>query len=90
MPTATSIRIAQEPAARPARCLACAWGATQGKLGFTTGAAQRPRDRTVPARHLEALREASRSAQQRVGLPEEARGISGSEAGRAGCWRHRW
>jgi transposase len=75
---------------RPALFLAFAWGAHQWQLGFTTGAAQRPRERHVPARHSEAVREESRTAQERFGLPADAPVISGDEAGRAGCWLHRW
>jgi hypothetical protein len=61
MPTATPIRISQETPDRPALCLAFALGATQWQRGFTTGAAPRPRERHVPVRHVEAVREESRS-----------------------------
>jgi transposase len=62
----------------------------QWKLGFTTGAAQRPRERNVPARNLEGVREEIRRAKERFGLPEDAPVISCYEAGRDGFWLHRW
>jgi hypothetical protein len=62
MTTATPIRMAHETTARPALFLAFELGVNQWKLGFTTGAAQRPRERNVPARNLEAVREESRRA----------------------------
>jgi transposase len=90
MTTATPIRITQETTDRPALFLAFELGANQWKLGFTTGAAQRPRERNVPARHIEAVREEIRKAKQRFGLPEEAPVLSCYEAGRDGFWLHRW
>jgi transposase len=65
-------------------------GVNQWKLGCTTGAAQRPRERNVPAGNLEAVREEIRRAKQRFGLPEDARVLSCYEAGRDGFWLHRW
>jgi transposase len=90
MTTATPIRMAHETTDRPARLLAFELGHNQWKLGFTTGAAQRPRERNVPARNLEAVQEEIRSAKQRFGLPEDAPVISCDEAGRDGFWLHRW
>ena len=90
MTTATPIRMAHDTIDRPALFLAFAWGANPWKLGFTTGAAQRPRERHVPARHIEAVREESRKAKERFGLPADAPVISCYEAGRDGCWLHRW
>src|SRR5262245_16835829 len=75
---------------RPALFLAFELGANPWKLGFTTGAAQRPRERNVPARHLEAVREESGKAKARCGLPEDAPVISCYEADRDGFWLHRW
>ena len=89
MTTATPIRIAPDTIDRPARLLALALGANPWPLGFTTGAAQRPRERHVLARHMEAVRAESRQAPERFGLPAEAPGISGYEAGRDGFWLHR-
>jgi hypothetical protein len=52
MTTATPLRLAHDTIARPALFLAFAWSANQWKLGCTTGTAQRPRERNVPARHM--------------------------------------
>jgi transposase len=90
MTTATPIRIAPENTDRPALFLAFALGVNQWQLGFTTGAAQRPRERNVPARNLESVREEIRRAKQRFGFPEDAQVISCYEAGRDGFWLHRW
>jgi transposase len=90
MTTATPIRMTDETTDRPALFLAFALGANQWKLGFTTGAAQRPRARHVPARHLETVREELGRAKARLGLPEDAPVISCDEAGRDGFWLHRW
>jgi transposase len=90
MTTATPIRIAHDTIDRPALFLAFELSANQWKLGFTTGAAQRPRERNVPARHLEAVREEIRKAKERFGLPADAPVISCYEAGRDGFWLHRW
>src|ERR687888_578936 len=90
MTTATPIRIAHNTIDRPALFLAFALRANQWKLGCTTGAAQRPRERNVPARHLEAVREEIRKAKERFGLPADAPVISCYEAGRDGFWLHRW
>jgi transposase len=90
MTTATPIRIAHDTSDRPALFLAFALSANQWKLGFTTGVAQRPRERNVPARHLEAVQEEIRKAQERFGLPADAPVIGGYEAGRDGFWLHRW
>jgi transposase len=89
MTPATPIRMTQETTDRPALLLAFALGAHPWQLGFTTGAAHRLRERTVPARHSEAVQEEIRQAKQRFGCPEEAPVISGYEAGRDGCWRPR-
>jgi transposase len=90
MTTATPIRIAHDTIDRPALFLAFELSANQWKLGFTTGAAQRPRERNVPARHIEAVREEIRKAKERFGLPADAPVISCYEAGRDGFWLHRW
>jgi transposase len=90
MTTATPIRMTDKTTDRPALFLAFELGANQWKLGFTTGAAQRPRERNVPARHIEAVREEIRKAKERCGLPADAPVISCYEAGRDGFWLHRW
>lgn len=90
MTTAAPIRITHETTERPTLFLAFELSVNQWKLGFTTGAAQRPRERNVPARHLEAVREESGRAKARFGLPEDAPVLSCYEAGRDGFWLHRW
>jgi transposase len=60
------------------------------QLGFTTGSAQRPRERSVPARALAAVQQESTRAKQRFGLPEDVQVCSCYEAGRDGFWLHRW
>jgi transposase len=90
MTTATPMRMPQEPPDRPALFRAFALGANQWKRGCTTGVAQRPRARNGPARHIEAVREEIRKAQQRFGFPEAAPVLSCYEAGRDGFWLHRW
>src|SRR4029450_1805323 len=82
MTTVTPIRIAHEIPDRPALFLAFECCVTPWQLGFTTGAAQRPRERHVPARHLEGVREEMRRAKERFGVPEDAPVLSGYEAGR--------
>lgn len=60
------------------------------KLGFTTGLGQKPRERNVAARDVEAvLREIIR-AKRRFGMPDAVRGVSCYEAGRDGFWLHRF
>jgi transposase len=90
MTTATPLRMAHAMIDRPALLLALALGANPWTRGFTPGAAPRPRERHVPARTLEAVRAEIRTAKARVGLPADAPGLRGYEAGRAGCWLHRW
>src|SRR5438445_719011 len=69
--------------------LAFELGAGKWRLGFTTGIAQKPRERTVAACDVEAvLREIAR-AKERFGLAAEAQVVSCYEAGRDGFWLHR-
>lgn len=74
---------------RPPLFLAFELGVTTWKLGFTTGAAQRPRERPMPAGAIQVLQEEMARAKQRFGLPHDTRVLSGSEAGRDGFWLHR-
>src|SRR5215475_11868600 len=90
MTTAPPIRMPEETTDRPALFLAFELGANQWKLGFTTGVAQRFRERNVPARHIEAVREEIRKAKERFGLSADVSVISCYEAGRDGFWLHRW
>jgi transposase len=85
--TATS-RHDQQSAEQPTWFLAFELGVNTWKLACTTGAAQRPRERRVPARDLAAVREEIARAKQRFGVPEAARVVSCYEAGRDGFWLH--
>src|ERR1051325_6212517 len=60
------------------------------KLGFTTGHGQKPRERTVTARHHEHVLNEIAQAKRRFGLPETASVVSCYEAGREGFWLHRF
>jgi len=60
------------------------------KLGFTTGAGQKPRERGMPARHQERMLDAIAQAKRRFGLPETPPVVSCYEAGREGFWLHRF
>jgi transposase len=60
------------------------------KLGFTTGYGQKPRERTVTARHHECLLDEIAQAKRRFGLPDTAPVVSCYEAGREGFWLHRF
>src|SRR5437867_792624 len=60
------------------------------KLGFTTGHGQKPRERTVTARHQECVLDEIAQAKRRMGLPETAPVVSCYEAGREGFWLHRF
>ena len=73
MATTAMTRVNQETACTPMLFLAFELGVNKWKLGFTTGAAQRPRERQVPAGDCHTVREESRRAKSRFGLPAEAR-----------------
>src|SRR6266704_4965260 len=60
------------------------------KLGFTSGHGQKPRERTVTARHQERVLDEIAQAKRRMGLPESAAVVSCYEAGRDGFWLHRF
>jgi len=90
MATIATTRIDQEIVFTPTLLLAFELGVNKWKLGFTTGAAQRPRERQVPAGDCQTVREEIRRAKSRFGLPEEARVVSCYEAGRDGFWLHRF
>jgi len=60
------------------------------KLGFTTGPAQKPRERTVTALAQERVLDEITQAKRRLGLPEMAAVVSCYEAGREGFWLHRF
>jgi transposase len=60
------------------------------KLGCTPGHGHKPRERTMTARHPACVLNAIAQAQHRLGLPDTAPGARCYEAGRAGCWLHRF
>jgi transposase len=60
------------------------------KVGFTTGHGHKPRERSIAARHQTRVLQAVAQAKRRCGLPETAPVFSGYEAGREGCWLHRF
>jgi len=76
--------------AGPTLWLAFDLGSTKWTLGFTTGAAQRPRVRTMPAGDLGALEREIAIARVRFGLPSDTPVRSCYEAGRDAFWLHRW
>jgi transposase len=90
MATTATTRVHQETACTPTLFLACALGVHTWKLGFTTGAAPRPRERHVPAGEGHTVLEERRRAKSRLGLPEEARVVRGDDAGRDGFGLHRF
>ena len=69
--------------------LAFELGEKTWKLGFTTGAGQRPRLRTVTARDVAAVLAEVERAKERFGLGKSVRVVSCYEAGRDGFWLHR-
>jgi transposase len=70
--------------------LAFELGQKQWKLGFTVGFGQKPRERTVLAGDLPAVKREIELARRRFGLSSEARVLSCYEAGRDGFWLHRY
>jgi transposase len=70
--------------------LAFELGKEKWKLGFSIGLAQNPRQRTIEAGDLRALREEIRMAKVRFGLADTAPVKSCYEAGRDGFWLHRY
>ncbi len=70
--------------------LAFELGNSHWKLALTTGLGQKPRERTIEARDLEALRKEISRAKRRFGLPRSVQVVSCYEAGRDGFWLHRW
>jgi transposase len=60
------------------------------KLGFTTGHGQKPRERSIAARHQTRVLQEVDQAKRRFGLPETAPVVSCYEAGREGFWLHRF
>jgi transposase len=89
MRTATT-RNKEYSAIQPALYLAFELGWNSWKLGFSVGFAQKPRERTIEARDLNALEEEISLAKKRFGLPGDAPVRSCYEAGRDGFWLHRF
>jgi transposase len=90
MATTATTRGKQETAVTPTLFLAFELGVHTWKLGFTTGAAPRPRERHVPAGDGQTVLEERRRAKSRFGWPEEARVVRCDEAGRDGFGLHRF
>jgi hypothetical protein len=70
--------------------MACARSEKPWQRGCTIGPGQQPRERAVAARHPARVLQEVTPANRRLGLPASAPVVSGDEAGRAGCWRHRF
>jgi transposase len=70
--------------------LAFELGWNSWKLAFTVGAGQKPRLRSIAARHTGTVLREIRDARRRFGLPEATPVISCYEAGRDGFWLHRF
>jgi transposase len=85
-PTAT--RLAQCITVPPTLFVAFELGGNPWKLAITTGVAQRPRERRVPARDITMVQHESSRVQQRFGLPAGTHVVSCYEAGRDGFWLH--
>jgi transposase len=64
-------------------------GCDKWVLASATQAAEKPRFRTVPARHLANFQEEIAKAKARFGLPADAPVCTCYEAGRDGFWLHR-
>jgi transposase len=90
MSITAATRAIEPTAVRATLYIAFELGNGSWKLGFTTGLGQRPRERNVPARDVEAVLGEIERARWRFGLPEEARVVSCYEAGRDGFWLHRF
>jgi transposase len=71
-------------------CMAFALRENTWKLGCTIADGQKPRERTVAARHQARVLQEIAQATRRCGLPETAPVVSCDEAGREGFWRHRF
>lgn len=90
MATTATTRLEQDTTFTSTLLLAFELGVDNWKLGFTTGMAQRPRERSVTAGDVQAVLEEMARAKRRFGLPADARVVSCYEAGRDGFWLHRF
>jgi hypothetical protein len=89
MATTATMRIDQGNTCTTWLFLAFELGVETWKVGFTMGVAQRPRERSVRAGEVRALREEIGRAKRRFALADDAQVVSCSEAGRDGFWLHR-
>lgn len=87
MQTVTTRR--EAPVTGPALYMALETGVQKWKVGFTCGAGQQPRIRTVDTGDLERLGEEIERAKRRFGLSADVPVHSCYEAGRDGFWIHR-
>jgi len=78
-----------EEKSMPVLYMALELGWSKWVLGFARQRGEKPRQRTLAARDLEALRREIELARTRLGLPTNSRVISCYEAGRDGFWLHR-
>ena len=60
------------------------------KLGFSIGHGHKPRERMLPAREQQRVRDEIAHAKVRFGLPDTAPVVRCYEAGREGFWLHRF
>jgi len=90
MKRAVATRSVQHTKERRVLYMACELGRKEWKLGFTTGMAQAPRERTLSAGDLSTLEKEIDRALVRFGLGRSAEVISCYEAGRDGFWLHRF
>ena len=88
--TTTAPHKAQETTTEHVLCMAFALREKTWQLGYTTGHGQKPGERTVAARHQACLLQEVLQATRRCGLPDTAPVVRGDDAGRDGCWRHRF
>jgi transposase len=65
-------------------------GRRKWRRGFSTGLGQKARQRAVEGDDVQAVLAEIAAAKRRFGLPEEARVVSGYEAGPQGFWVHRF
>ena len=85
-----STRNGTEQGRQPVLYLALELGWDDWKLAFTTGPGPSARQRKMPARNLEQLKQEIAATKRRLKLPADCRVISCYEAGRDGFWLHRW
>jgi len=75
---------------RPTLAMAMDLGRGQWRLGFTIGAGQRPRSRTIHGYEWRRLGDEIAAAKAKFGLSTDTRVVSCYEAGPDGFWIHRY